>query len=86
MFQLTVLPIVALKAMSLSVETRTPLFRYFFGQDRVERDASNFLTVTFSILYILTDHDLFGSDIEQDCSYTVFGSGFFTLTKHSIFL
>ena len=24
-------------------------------------------------LYILTDHDLFGSDVEQDCSYTVFG-------------
>ena len=31
-----------------------------------------FLTVTFSVLSILTDHDLFGSDVEQDCSYTVF--------------
>ena len=34
--------------------------------------AKVFLTVTFSILNILTDHDLFGSDVEQDCSYTVF--------------
>ena len=34
--------------------------------------AKVFLTVTFSILYILTDHDLFGSDVVQDCSYTVF--------------
>jgi len=34
--------------------------------------AKVFLTVTFSILYILTVHDLFGSDVEQDCSYTVF--------------
>ena len=34
--------------------------------------AKVFLTVTFSILSILTDHDLFGSDVEQDCSYTVF--------------
>ena len=33
---------------------------------------------------ILTDHDLFGSDVEQDCSYTVFAVVFFfTLTKHS---
>ena len=32
------------------------------------------LTVTFLILSILTDHDLFGSDVEQDC--------LFTLTKH----
>ena len=31
-----------------------------------------FLTVTFSVLSILTDHYLFGSDFEQDCSYTVF--------------
>ena len=29
----------------------------------------------------LTDHDLFGSDVEQDCSYTVFAVVFFTLTK-----
>ena len=35
------------------------------------------------ILSILTDHDLFGSDVEQDCSYTVFAVVFFTLTKHS---
>ena len=41
-----------------------------------------FLTVTFSILSILNDHDLFGSDIEQDCSYTVFAVFFLTLTKH----
>ena len=34
--------------------------------------AKVFLTATFSILSILTDHDLFGSDVEQDCSYTVF--------------
>ena len=42
-----------------------------------------FLTVTFSILSILTDHDLFGSEVEQDCSYTVFAVFFFffTLTK-----
>ena len=40
----------------------------------------------FSILYILTDHDLFGSDVEQDCSYTVFAVVFFTLTKHSNYL
>ena len=47
--------------------------------------AKVFLTVTFSILYILTDHDLIGSDVEQDCSYTafaVFFSFFFTLSKH----
>ena len=40
------------------------------------------MTVTFSILYILTDHDLFGSDVQQDCSFTVFAVFFFTLTKH----
>ena len=40
--------------------------------------AKVFLTVT----YILNDHDLFGSDVEQDCSYTVFAVVFFTLTKH----
>ena len=34
--------------------------------------AKVLLTVTFSILSILTGHDLFGSDVEQDCSYTVF--------------
>ena len=45
--------------------------------------AKVFLTVTFSVLYILTDHDLSGSDVEQDCSYTVFAVlFFFTLTKH----
>ena len=44
--------------------------------------AKVFLTVTF--WPILTDHDLFGSDIEQDWSYTVFAVFFFfTLTKHS---
>ena len=48
--------------------------------------AKVFLTVTFSILYILTDHDLFGSNVEQDCSYTVFAVFFFTLTKHSSFV
>ena len=37
----------------------------------------------FLILSILTDHNLFGSDVEQDCSYTVFAEVFFTLTKHS---
>ena len=26
----------------------------------------------FLILSILADHNLFGSDVEQDCSYTVF--------------
>ena len=41
-----------------------------------------FLTVTFSILSILTDHDFFGSDVEQDCSYTVFAVFFLALTKH----
>ena len=46
--------------------------------------AKVFLTVTFSILSILTDHDRFGSDVEQDCSYTVFAAVFFTLTKHCI--
>ena len=39
--------------------------------------AKVFLTVKFSILYILTDHDLFGSDVEQDCSYKVFAVVFF---------
>ena len=34
--------------------------------------AKFFLTVTFSILSILTDQNLFGSDVEEDCSYTVF--------------
>ena len=42
-----------------------------------------FLTVTFSILSILTDQDLFGSDVEEDCSYTVFAVVFLTLTKHN---
>ena len=41
--------------------------------------AKVFLTVTFSIWSILTDHDLFGSDVEQDWSYTVFAVIFFTL-------
>ena len=42
--------------------------------------AKVFLTVTFSIWSILTDHDLFGSDVEQgqqDWSYTVFAVFFF---------
>ena len=41
--------------------------------------AKVFLTVTFSIRSILTDHDLFGSDVyvEQDWSYTVFAVFFF---------
>ena len=40
------------------------------------------------MLYILTDHDLIGSDVEQDCSYTAFAFFFFfflfffTLAKH----
>ena len=42
-----------------------------------------FLTVTFSILSILTDQDLFESNVEQDCSHTVFAVVFFTLTKHN---
>ena len=41
-----------------------------------------FLTVKFSMLYILTDYDLFGSDVEQDCSYTVFAE-IATCTKRS---
>ena len=41
--------------------------------------AKVFLTVTFSIWSILTDHDLFGSDVEQDWSYTVFAVIFFYL-------
>ena len=45
--------------------------------------ANVFSTVTFSVLYILTDHDLFGSDVVQDCSYTVFAVFFFTLTKQA---
>ena len=40
--------------------------------------AKVLLTVTFSILSILTGHDLFGSDVEQDCSHTVFAVVFFT--------
>ena len=48
--------------------------------------AKVFLTVTFSIWSILTDHDLFGSNVEQDWSYTVFAVVFFTLTKHSIWM
>ena len=43
--------------------------------------AKVFLTVTFSIWSILTDHDLFGSDVEQDWSYTVFALGFFYLNR-----
>ena len=43
--------------------------------------AKVFLTVTFSIWSIMTDHDHFGSDVEQDWSYTVFALFFFTLTK-----
>ena len=39
--------------------------------------AKVFLTVTFSIFSILTDHDLFGSDVEQDCSFTVFAVVFY---------
>ena len=39
--------------------------------------AKVFLTVTFSIWSILTDYDLFGSDVEQDWSYTVFALFFF---------
>ena len=31
----------------------------------------------FLILSILTDHNLFGSDVEQDCSYTVFAVVFY---------
>ena len=34
--------------------------------------AKVFLSATFSILSILTDHDLFGSDVDKDCPYTVF--------------
>ena len=41
--------------------------------------AKVFSTVTFSIWSILTDHDLFWSDVEQDWSYTVFALFFFTL-------
>ena len=46
--------------------------------------AKVFLTVTFSIWSILNDHDLFGSDVEQDLSYTVFAVVFFTLIQHDI--
>ena len=46
--------------------------------------ANVFLTATFSILSILTDRDLFGSDVEQDCSYTVFAVVFFTLTTQQL--
>ena len=41
--------------------------------------AKVFLTVTFSIWSILTDYDLFGSDVEQDWSYTVFALLFLLL-------
>ena len=37
-----------------------------------------------NVLSILTDHDLFGSDVEQDCSYTVFAVVFFTLTTQQL--
>ena len=47
--------------------------------------AKVFLTVMFSIWSILTDHDLFGYDVEQDWSYTVFTVFFFfALILHSI--
>ena len=49
--------------------------------------AKVFLTVTFSIWSILTDYDLFGSDVEQDWSYTVFALFFFsfcTLIQHCL--
>ena len=49
--------------------------------------AKVFLTVTFSIWSILTDFDLFGSDVEQDWSYTVFALfffSFFTLIQHCL--
>ena len=45
--------------------------------------AKVFLTVTFSIWSILTDYDLFGSDVEQDWSYTVFALFFFFLYLNS---
>ena len=44
--------------------------------------------VTFSIwsiLTVLTDHDLFGSDVEQDWSFTVFAVVFFTLIQHFLY-
>ena len=47
------------------------------------KPAKVLLTVTFSIWSILTNHDLFGSDVEQDWSLTVFAVVFFfTLIKH----
>ena len=46
--------------------------------------AKVFLTVTFSIWSILTHHDLFGSDAEQDRSYTVFAVVFFYLNQEPI--
>ena len=44
--------------------------------------AKVFLTVTFSILCILDIYYL--SDIEQDCSHTVFAVVFFTLTTQQL--
>ena len=46
--------------------------------------AKVFLTVTFPIWSILNDHYLFGSDVDQDWSYTVFAVVFFTLIQHDI--
>ena len=47
--------------------------------------AKVFLTVTFSIWSILTDHDIFGSDVEQDWPYTVFAFFFFHLNSTYLF-
>ena len=44
-----------------------------------------FLTLTFSISSILTDHDLYGSDVEQGCSCTVFAVFFFFSTLNQTF-